>query len=283
MNMGPTRRIAGLLGFLLKHELDFKFKSEMSQSGGSNPVDLWREYDKRRRGLPAVPPGVMEGLPKELDDAVRQIRMRETYRRYYESFADFVFGLAPIESLLSPQWYLDLDYVNELGEQVKPGMTLERQLLFAMSENKIARPIFNGKQTVFTSPRRDLYADTISEVRTVGDGEFEVVIRAGGRPNYIQVAQLGNQLILTNGAHKVCAMYMAGFRFVPCLLRVVNTFEEMGLEPWGWFRPQTIGTARQAAVTDFLSPGVAIEMSRRSTYQTLFITINTLTLDVPAV
>lgn len=283
MNMGPTRRIAGLLGFLLKHELGAKFRSGTSETDGGNPLELWREYDKRRQGLPVVPSGVMEGLPKELEDTIHRITMRNTYKKHYEAFADFVFRLAPIESLISPQWDVDLDYVNELGQQVQPGMTLERQLLFAMSESKITKPIFNGKQIVFTSLRRDLNADRIPEVRTVEDGEFEVVVRAAGRPNYIQVVQLGNQWILTNGVHKVCALYMAGFRTVPCLLRVVNTFEEMGLEQWGWFRPQTIGIARQATVTDLLSPDTTIKLRRRSTYQTLFITINVVTLDVPAV
>jgi hypothetical protein len=278
----PTRRVAGLLGFLLKYEADAKFRGQPSETDDVNPLELWREYDKRRQGLPVLPSGVMEGLPKELDDTIQRIRMGNTYKKHYEAFADFMFRLAPIESLISPQWYVDLDYVNELGQQVQPGMTLERQLLFAMSESKITEPIFNGKQIVFTSPRRDLDADQIPEIRAVEGGEFEIVVRASGRPNYIQVVQLGNQWILTNGVHKVCALFMAGFRSVPCLLRVVNTFEEMGLEQWGWFRPQTIGIARQAAVTDFLGPDTAIELRRRSTYQTLFITINVVRLDVPA-
>jgi hypothetical protein len=282
MNKRPTRRVAGLLGFLLKSEADATFKQQPYETGGKDPLELWREYDKRRQKLAALSSGVMESLPKELDHTIQRIKRRKTYKKHYEALADFEFRLAPIESLISPQWQVDLDYINELGQQVKREMTLEEQLLFAMSEGKITEPIVNGRQVAFTSPRLDLYADQIPEVRTVEGGEFEIVVRAAGRPNYIQVAQLGNQWILTNGVHKVCALYMAGFRYVPCLFRVVNTFDEMYLPQWGWFRSQTIGIARQAGVTDLLCIDTAIELRRRSTYQTLLITINVMALNVPA-
>src|SRR3989442_12447346 len=125
-------------------------------------------------------------------------------------------------------------------------MSLEEQLLFVMSEGKITEPIVNGPQVVFTSPRRDLHADQIPEVREIEGGEFEIVVRAASRPNYVQVVKLGNRLILTNGVHKVCALYRAGLREVPCLMRTVQTFEQIGLTEWGSFRPQTIHAARQA-------------------------------------
>jgi hypothetical protein len=59
----PTRRVAGLLGFLLKAEADATFKQQPYEMMGSkDPLELWREYDKRRQGLIALPRGVIESI-----------------------------------------------------------------------------------------------------------------------------------------------------------------------------------------------------------------------------
>jgi hypothetical protein len=47
--------------------------------------------------------------------------------------------------------------------------------------------IVRGNQVIFTSPRLDLNAVPVPDVRDVGDGELEIIVRASSRPNYVQV------------------------------------------------------------------------------------------------
>jgi hypothetical protein len=59
---------------------------------------------------------------------VEQIKNRKTYKKHYEAVADYAFVLAPIDLLIAPQWYADLDYIDELAGGLKKEMSDEEQL-----------------------------------------------------------------------------------------------------------------------------------------------------------
>lgn len=200
----PTRRVGGLLGFLLKAEVDAIFQQQPFETESQqDPLELWRDFDRRRQSLPPLASGSVLPLPEGLSETVERIKARKTYIEHYESLADYSFVLAPVEALLTPQWFADFDYIDELLAGFGTELDLDQQLLFAMSEGKITEPIVAGNQVIFTSPRRDLHADPIPIVRETEGGEFGIVIRASSRPNYVQVAEINGRLLLTNGVHKV--------------------------------------------------------------------------------
>lgn len=283
----PIRKMSGLLGFLLKFEVDAAFKQQPFEplSDGDDPIALWRRSFEGTRSLQPVPQARIEPLDESLRDAETEIRSRRTYRESYEAVADYSFGMAPIDALLSPQWFADLNYIDELSEGILEGAALDAQLRFAMSEGTITEPIIVGNQVVFTSPRRDLHADQIPTVREIGAGEFEIVVRAVSRPNYIQVNVLGERLLLTNGVHKVCAFYKRGFRQVPCVWRSISRIEESGLNLQGTtlFRPELFNSARPAQVVDFLNERVAVPLKMRSMYQVMRIALMLDVGNIPSV
>lgn len=282
--VGEFRRTAALLGFLVKAEVDAIFKQQpFKTAGGEDPLDLWRKLDQSRSKLSAVPSGQITGLPKSLTDTEQAVRQRKTYKQYYEGVADYSFGSAQIDSLLAPQWNADLDYIDELAAKLKPDLSPEDQLNFALSEGTIHQPIVVGSQVLFTSARRDLHADAVPSVRQTTDGEYEIMIRAASRPNYIQVARIGTQLLLTNGVHKVCALHKAGYGHCYCLVRDVNVLSETGLNTQSsMFRDAIFKSARPALVTDFVNPITAATLYIRSMYQILQVVINVGTMTVPA-
>jgi hypothetical protein len=280
----PTRAVSALLGFLLKAEVDAIFRQQPFQTtDGTDPRVVCREFNERCRKLTAVATREVKSLPESLLPAVQEIRARKTFKAHYEAIAEYTFALAPIESLVVPQWYADLDYIDELATLINPRSTLEDQLAFTMPEGRILAPIVAGNEVIFASPRRDLFADPIPTVRETEGGDIEIVVRAASRPNYVQVVKLGNRLLLSNGVHKVCAMYRAGFTHCPCVFRTVNRFEETGLIPWGAFQNETIaGGGRLAMVTDLLNPQVAVPLKMGSSYQIMQITVNVGEMSVPA-
>ncbi len=142
------RRVAALLGFVLKVEVDAIFQQQPFETeGGADPLQLWRHFDYKRQQLsPLAPAPEVESLPESLNPLIEEIKGRKIYKEHYEAAADYSFVLTPIDSLLSPQWHADLDYIDEITSRLHTGMTSEEQLLFAMSEGKITEPIVTGTQ-----------------------------------------------------------------------------------------------------------------------------------------
>ena len=216
--------------------------------------------------------------------AIREIKARPTFARYYDTVDDYQFALVPIVALLAPQWFADMDYVREVSSQVNESSSLEDLVHFTMAEGRVTEPIVSGAQVIFQSPRPDLHADQVPTVREVAPGEFEIVIRAGSRPNYVQVASIGDRLLLTNGVHRVCALHLHGHTATPCLLRRVNRVEDTGLNlQTTLFRPDLFGGTRPAQVIDFFNEEVAVPLKMRSTHHVLRIGIGAELIRVPAV
>jgi hypothetical protein len=281
----PVRKINALLGFLQKMEVDAIFKQQPFETiDGSDPLKLWHQYNAKVSKLPSYQTQDVETLPTSLNAKVEEIKTRTTYKKHYEPLGSCSFVLAPIESLLSPQWYADMEYVDELSSQINKKMSLSEQLSFALSEGRITKPIITGNQVVFLSPRPDLYADQIPTVRETKSGEFEISVNAARRPNYIQVAKLQGRLFLVNGVHKVCAFYKKGLTKVPCVYRAIHSLEESGINPKGTtlLNPSVFDGKRPALVKDFLDSNLAVQLRMRSTYQVLQVNINVGTMKVPA-
>jgi hypothetical protein len=283
----PTRNVKLLLGFLVKGEVDAIFKqTPFELPDGSNLINLWRQSADAVRDLPPSSTGNGARILDVAESSViEEVRARQTYRKHYESTADYQFALLPADSLLAPQWFADMDYIEELSHQIPSDATLDQQIRFAMAEGSITEPIIAGNQVVFTSHRRDLHAEQIPVFRQTESGEFEITTRAYSRPNYIQAVQIGSRFLLTNGVHKVCALNLRGHQHIPCLLRRVNRIEESGLntQQTSLFRPELMNSPRPAHVLDFLSNRVAVRVGLRSMYQVLRVGFGIEMLNVPAI
>jgi hypothetical protein len=280
-----NRRAAGLLGFLAKAEVDANFRQQLFKTpNGEDPFDLWRTAEIRRKSLPTVPAGAALPIPDDLQHLAQEVRRRKTYQRHYESQADYQFCTVPIESLISPQWYIDLDYVDELKARLGTAPSTVSAFRFAFVEGQINAPLVTANQVQFTSPGLDLFVDATPIVQIAEDGSFTITVLAGSRPNYIQVALLDGRLILVNGVHKVCALYALGLKTCFCALRVVARLEETGLnlQATSLYRDEVFKTTRPALVTDFMDSNIAVPLRMRSMYQVMQVAINVGQIRVPA-
>lgn len=279
----PARRVAALLGFLWKPEVDAHFKQEPFETiGGANHLDLWTEFDTKRATLPILTTKAPAALPDTASTAVEEVKNRVTFKEFYEVLANFVFVSVDIESLMTPQWYADLDYIDEIVAKIPNAMSTEDMLRFSMSEGRITQPIVTGNTVHFTSPRRDLFASPIPLVRAMQDGGFEVVIKTGSRPNYVQVTQIGGKLFLNNGVHKVCALYKKGYRECVCILRTADHLEELGINPRSSRLFSFLDSPRPALVVDFLNQSTAASIHMQPMYQILQVQVQSGHIFAPA-
>jgi len=283
----PFRNVRAILGFLLKAEVDAIFKQQPFElrDEKTDPPHAWRSSCDAVRTLSTTPTNVQIGFLDETQlPILKTIRSRKTFAKYYDAIDDHNFAMVPINALLSPQWFADLDYIHELASQITEAASFEDLIRFTIAEGTITEPIISGSQVIFTSLRPDIYADQIPTVREVESGEFEIVVRASSRPNYVSVASIGGRLVLTNGVHHVCALALRGFESVPCVLRSVSRIEETGLNLQSTlFRPDLFSGQRPAQVLDFLDDKVAVPLRMRSMYHILRIGIVVEPIRIPAI
>ena len=280
-----NRRVAGLLGFLLKGEVDAAFQQQpFKTTDGRDPLEVWQSLDRERQGLSSHVPGMAEAIPVSLQSVAAEIASRSNFKKHYQAVADYSFAQVPIDSLIAPQCWADVDYIQELATQLGLNPSAETQMQFAFAEGRISAPIVTANQVQFISPCRDLYADPIPAIKETSPGSFEIVVHAASRPNYVQVALIDGRLVLTNGVHKVCALYTTGFKTCFCLIRTAANLQEAGLNPQltTLFRDALFRSARPALVRDFLDPRVAASLHLRSMYQIMQVSINVGIFQVPA-
>ena len=285
----PTRHFSAVLGFLMKGEVDAIFKQTPFRlpDDPADPMAHWQRSLEGRGPLTALDPlqdGALAPLPEGARGVAEVIKRRRTYRVHYENVADYHFGLVPAAALLAPQWFADLDYVDELAKKLRPEMSVGDLLDFTMPEGFITEPIINGNEVIFSSARADLSASPIPEVRSTGAGEFEIVVHASCRPNYVQAALLDGRLLLLNGVHKVLALLRRGYSTVPCLWKQVHSLEHAGLNvQTSLFADQTFKGERPALVIDFLNPAVAVSLTKRTTYQVMRVQVGLNVSIVPSI
>jgi hypothetical protein len=283
----PTRNTNFLLGFLVKGEVDAIFKQQPLEllDEEADLFSTWRKAWEATRALkPTEPTPLIQLIDERTSPIITEIKARPTFARYYEAVDDYQFVLLPIDSLLTPQSFADMDYIRDLARRIDTTSSLADLLRFAMAEGTVTEPILCGNQVIFNSSRPDLHAEQIPSVRQVGDGEFEIVVRAVSRPNYVQAAAINGRLLLTNGVHKVCALYLTGHRSVPCLLRRVGRIEETGLNVQSsLFRPELVGGPRPAQVIDFLNPQVATPVRVRSMSHVVRVATMVETIRIPTI
>jgi hypothetical protein len=281
----PTRRHLALLGFLLKGELDAILSQTSFElpDASVDPSEAWRQASEARRRLPPLPAAELMPLPPELQDAAARVRERPAFRRYYERVAEYEFGLAPIGLLLTPQFAADADYVDEIAISLGDDLSLDRVFDFSMPSGRLTPPIVMGNAVIFSSSRLDLFASPVPQVVPSDSGGSTIKIEAESRPNLVQVAVLGQRLVLTNGVHKALALRKRGLDAIPCVWRHVGSADELGLPQANldMFRPHVLGGERPALLADFTNAEVALELVQPATNQVLRVVVNVETMSVP--
>jgi hypothetical protein len=209
----------------------------------------------------------IECLPEALTPRLEVLRGRQTFRDTYGVSGSYKFGMAPIASLITPQFDVDLDYVEELSRQFRNDLGVISLFGYAFGDGELRDPLVRANEVYFTSHRRDLHCYTTPIVRRGATGDYEISVRAVSRPNYVQVAVLDNErVVLTNGVHRALAFLTAGESHIPCLWRRVADPKELGLDQSGTylFTQLLSNGPRPALVQDFFNPSIAAPLMLRS-------------------
>lgn len=214
------------------------------------------------------------GLPPAVTHRVAALRATDQFRTVYQPFgADF--ASVRLADLITPQWWVDAAYVDALVSDVPGEDDLDGFFDFSFATGQLARPMLMGiNGAAFASARRDLGALAPLRVVEYTSGkvtfEFDVI----PRPNWVWLAAVQGipRLVIINGTHHLLALLKAGRKDAFCLIRTVQSLQElhaMGVnyqEP-GIFKPAEVMSPRPPLLRDYLDDTIASEVSLRAVDQ----------------
>lgn len=278
-----TYTIAGLIGAL--PEIHFYQLLHQENIVETRPIEelrkLWLTSQEHfsQSSPHALSSTSITFLPKSLEKREMELRRGRTYTQY---FSEYRFCLAPVRQLITPQWYVNLDYLQTLQPIVPAPGQFQQALDFACDEgmSELAEPSMSNvagspslafrtplfRDLAFTfSPLLPLKAQRIDSRRFAVTTHVEVELK----PNYLHVAKIGSRLLILNGVHRSLAFMQAGWEAIPCLVRDfpnVRSLAEVG------FLPNQLGIlpdqlllrdSRTAYLSDYLDPLAAPRFRQR--------------------
>jgi len=211
-----THTIAGLIGVL--PELHFYQLLHQDNIVETRPIEELRSLREASRehfskSLPsAVPGSTITYLPKSLERYELELRQRPTYVQYYQGYR---FCLVPVHQLITPQWYVNMDYLQALQQIVPQPEQLQQALDFACDEggSELAEPCVSNvaglPSLAFRVPAYRELALTLAplqplQAQRIDRRKFTITTRAEVqlKPNYLHIAKIGSRLLILNGIHR---------------------------------------------------------------------------------
>jgi hypothetical protein len=129
-----------------------------------SPAERWRRSREARGRLDAYAAGNPTPVPTELAGLVAEVQAREAFAKYYASQAEYEFAIVPIDSLLSPQVYADVQYVDELAATLPDNPDASADFSFAFPVPTITEPMISGQSVVFSSYGPNVTANPVPSV-----------------------------------------------------------------------------------------------------------------------
>lgn len=200
--------------------------------------DYYHELENREAGI--ADQAACSDLDPALQPLAEQVMADARFTRTFDTLPTR-FGVVELEKLVVYQLHVTRQYVDGLTARIGPAPHPDALFRFCMPLDAPTAPLriqrVGSRRYNFISGSSDLrYHDTVFlRPDQIGDyssfgpiaGVFGVVVGFGS--NFLNVIQADNRFLLNNGYHRACALYAAGVRHVPCIIKTVTRKDELNL------------------------------------------------------
>jgi hypothetical protein len=217
-------------------------------------------------------------LPDTLGERVNAVLETEQFRAHYQPFGA-QFATVTLDQMITPQWWVDSGYVDELAANVPAVGDDEGLFDFCFASGQLAAPVLLGTNGVaFASPRRDLGNMTPLRMTSYSPERVTFQFHVTPRPNWVWIATIQGleRFYIMNGVHHLLALHKAGRDKAFCLIRAVGSVDQVGMnfQDPALFNPSELLSARPPVLQDYLDPDLASDVSVRSLDQFMRFAIN---------
>jgi hypothetical protein len=269
----PERRGKALLGWVQEPDVRPLYYAA-SVTSPCNVEEFVEECRTRRGAKPdtADAPSqiAVAPLPPSLHDQANAVEATEQFRTQYQPFGAF-FAVVPLADLVTPQWWVDADYVDTLSGAAPAEDDLQGMFRFSFGQGQLARPMLLGTNgAAFASALNDIGGLTPLRVAHYSPEkvtfEFDVI----PRPNWVWIGAVQDmgRLFILNGVHHLLALLKAGRQHAFCLVRPVRSLGDLQAMGWNFqdpafFKPAELGAPRPPLLSDYLDGQHAADIGVR--------------------
>lgn len=208
-------------------------------------------------GVP--PPPAIEPLPASLQAQEAALRATEQFRTAYEPFGA-VLARVPLAELVTPQWWVDTDYVETLADAAPAEDDVDGMFAFSFAVGSLPMPMHLGlNAAAFASAKGDIGGPSPLRVARYSPEKVTFEFDVTPRPNWVWLAasQDMNRLLILNGVHHLLALLKAGRQHALCLLRPAREVGELQAMGWNFqdpalFKPSELIAERPPLLRDYL-------------------------------
>ncbi len=274
----PERRGRALLGWIAEPDVRAAFyaTSVTSPASAEDFVAAWRaQHAARPTAAPAVSGSqFVPGLPGPLTNRGAALCATEQFRIQYQPFGA-AFATVMLSDLITPQWWVDTSYVDELAAGVPAADDIDGLFQFSFATGHLARPMLMGTNAAaFASPRRDLGGFSPLRVARYAPDRVTFEFDVTPRPNWVWLATVPGAArpVILNGVHHLLALLQAGRKEAFCLIRAAQSVEElqamgMNLQDPGLFKRGQLMAPRPPLLRDYLNDETAAPVNLRAVDQ----------------
>lgn len=203
----------------------------------------WRTANNRIHELESIESGIAnDATIMEIDDKLESLKSSVLENPFFKkSFAliPSTIGVVELDKLVVFQKHINLSYTDMLTKSLGSSPTDEDIFKFCMPLERTLPPVsinqIAGNVYVFNSPSTDfrfqepimIDANQITGYSPSSPVSAVVGLMLGFGPNFLNVVQMENRLILNNGSHRAYALRSLGITHAPCIIQHVTRREEL--------------------------------------------------------
>lgn len=281
----PERPVQGLLGWIHPRDVRPAFHA-LPVTSPASVEEFTAAWQARFAVMPSaspVTPGgqLTGGAAPQLEQRIAGLQATDQYRALYQPFGA-AFAAVSIAGLITPQWWADTAYVDDLAAALPAESDLEGLFDFCFPEGQLAPPMMLGTVgAAFTSSRHNLGGISPLRVAQRCAGKITFQFDVTPRSNWIWLAAAAclPRPMIINGVHHLLALLKAGRTEALCLMCTVQTphdLQALGMnyqDPF-LFKPDQLMSARPPLLRDYLDPAVAVPVGRHASDQYLRLVLN---------
>lgn len=274
----PERKGRALLGWIAEPDVRPLYDGASLTSPGTIDefIAAWTARRGVRLSAPALVPGQqITPTPDALSGRVDALSATDQFRAYYQPFGAQVAAVR-LSELVTPQWWADIQYVDELAAQVPAESDLEALFSFSFMEAELATPALIGANVAaFSSSRRDLGGITPLRVARRSPSKVTFEFDVTPRPNWVWIAVVAgmSRPLILNGVHHLLALLKTGHQEALALVRPVRSLQELpsilNFQEPGMFKPDQLLAPCPPLLRHYLDDEVAYPVNQRAMDQYL--------------
>jgi len=226
-------------------------------------VGLWRMAQQQK-----FPPSGLAQVsfpPSGLADRIARLQETEVFKTQYEPFGGKVVSF-DLRELITPQWWVDLDYVQELSASLNMYKGDKGLYDFCFPTSCLERPFVAGNGVVLSSGRRDLGRVTPLRLEHFSPEKATISFDVFPRPNFVFVARLQEtqKILILNGVHHLLALLSSGSDRAIGVLRDASVAETFNFaQDPSIFKPNRLMSPRPPLLRDYLDHAVVTKVDFR--------------------